>query len=93
MQHPVDLLSVSYGDVLVVPTHFRISTSAAMAMSPRIMADVDRRCSDGTAMTTSDSRGMGPQLFSIATMDFTWAMVPVDIYVRIMFGDFRCFAW
>lgn len=51
-------------------------------MSPRIMADVDRRCSDGTAMTTSDSRGMGPQLFSIATMDFTWAMVPVDMKVR-----------
>jgi hypothetical protein len=63
-----------------------------MAMSPRIMADVDRRCSDGTAMTTSDSRGMEPQLFRIATMDFTWAMVPVDIKVRMMFDDIRNFA-
>ena len=47
-----------------------------MAISPRIMAVVDRRCSVGTAMTTSDSSGMVPQLFSSATMDFTWAIVP-----------------
>ena len=51
-------------------------TSAAIAISERIIAFVAIRCSDGTAITTSDSRGIWPQLLSRLTMAFTCATVP-----------------
>jgi hypothetical protein len=54
-------------------------TSEAIAISVRIKSLEDKRCKDGTAMTTSDSSGIAPQLLRRATILFTWAMVPLPI--------------